>query len=353
MKEDAPVQAQDGSEAVRQATSRLNELASGFRASQALYVAAEFGIADHLADRSLTSAELAKLCGTNCNALNRLMRALCAFGVFSESRSGGFSLTSVGRLLRSDIAESYRAGVLFMSGPVRWRCWSRLEDTTRTGVSQSDRLLGMPLFDFYASNPAESKIHDEAMRAFSASHAAALVKAIDINHAHLVVDIGGGTGELLAKILSAHPGLHGVLFDLPNVVGRAEYILADHGVADRCVVEPGSFFGNVPGRGDIYVLKQILHDWDDERALDILLTCRRCIPRNSRVLILERIMPQLADESAPAEIFLVDLEMLVMTPGGRERTEAQYRKLLGDAGFECLSIAPTPVPLCIIEAKPA
>ena len=199
MKEDAPVQAPDGSEAVRQATSRLNELASGFRASQALYVAAEFGIADHLADRSLTSAELAKLCGTNCNALNRLMRALCAFGVFSESRSGGFSLTSVGRLLRSDIAESYRAGVLFMSGPVRWRCWSRLEDTTRTGVSQSDRLLGMPLFDFYASNPAESKIHDEAMRAFSASHAAALVKAIDINHAHLVVDIGGGTGELRRK----------------------------------------------------------------------------------------------------------------------------------------------------------
>jgi hypothetical protein len=167
----------------------------------------------------------------------------------------------------------------------------------------------------------------------------------------VVVDIGGGTGELLAAIMAANAGLRGVLFDLPNVVDRAVSVLS--GVVDRCTVERGSFFEHVPRHGDIYLLKHILHDWDDERAGAILRCCRRCMPANARLLIIERKLPEIAEPEADAESFLTDLEMLVMTSGGRERTEAEFRSLLVDAGFEPARIVPTASPLFLFEARPA
>jgi orsellinic acid C2-O-methyltransferase len=333
-----------------EAAARLAELADGLRAAQALYVAAELQIADHLSERSLNSAELAAITGTDAGALDRIMRALCALGVFAESASGHFSLNSVGKLLRSDRHGSYRAAVRFMAGPVRWRCWSELIETVRTGLSASERVLGMQLFDFYAAHPAESQIHDDAMRSFSASHAAELIEAIDVRKANIVVDVGGGTGELLASILAAHVHLRGVLFDLPNVIDR--HVLGTSGVSDRCSVERGSFFERIPGCGDMYLLKQVLHDWDDERAGDILRCCRRCIPQNARVVVIERKMSGPADSDGMTEAFLADLEMLVMTPGGRERTENEYRKLLADAGFKYLRTSPTTCHLWVFEAQP-
>jgi hypothetical protein len=336
-----------------EAVAALRGAANGLRASQALFVAAQLRVADHLSQKPLDSSELAAVTGSDAAALGRVMRALCALGIFSESGSGHFSLNPVGQLLRSDVPGSYRAGVLFSAGPVRWRCWSQLLETVRTGANASGRLLGMQLFEYYAAHPEESRIHDDAMRAFSASHATAILDAIDFRQAEVVVDVGGGTGELLAAILAGHPGLRGVLFDLPNVVEHAARVLSVSKVADRCTVEGGSFFERVPGHGDTYLFKQIVHDWDDERARAILRCCRRCMPENAKLLIIERRMPEVAEPGVAAESFFVDLEMLVMTSGGRERTETELSSLLRDAGFRLQRALPTTSPLCVFEARPA
>ncbi len=334
-----------------EAAATLRRLATGLRVSQAIFVAAQLRVADHLAERPLDRFELAAATGADAAALCRVMRALCALGVFAESSSGHFSLRPVGHFLRSEVAGSYRAGVLFQAGTVRWRCWSELLETVRTGANASERLLGKQLFEFYAADAEESKIHDQAMRAFSASHAEVLLDAVDFARAGVVVDIGGGTGELLAAILAAHSGLCGVLFDLPNVVDHAVPALT--AMADRCTIEGGSFFERVPRYGDTYLLKHILHDWDDQRADAILRCCRRHMPASSRLFIIERRLPDVAKPETDPEGFLTDLEMLVMTSGGRERTEAEFRNLLVNAGFGSLRTLPTASSLFLFEARPA
>ena len=336
-----------------QAAARLCDLANGLRVSQALYVAAELRIADHLADLPRRVGELAALTRTDAAMLNRVMRTLCALDIFSEDAAGQFRLTRAGALLRSDVANSFRAAILFMAGPVRWRCWSELLATVASGVSQSERTLGSPLFEFYAAHPAESTIHDEAMRSLSITNAAALVDAIDLGNARVVVDIGGGTGDLLARILARHARLEGVLFELPGVAAHGMAVFSAMGVAERCTATAGSFFDRIPERGDLYILKQVVHDWDDERATAILRCCRRFMPSAARLLVIERILPRRTDADAAVEPFLADLEMAVMTQGGRERTEAEFRALLGEAGFTCLCTRRTSSSLCILEARSA
>jgi hypothetical protein len=279
------------------------------------------------------------------------MRTLCALGLFAESHTGHFALRPLGQFLRSEVPGSYRAGVLMHAGPTRWRCWSGLLNAVRTGANASERLLGKPLFAFYAGDAEESRIHDEAMRAATASHAEVLLDAIDFSAAGTIVDVAGGTGEWLAAILTAHRDLRGTLFDLPHVVGHATPVLGK--IADRCTIEGGSFFDRVPGGGDIYLLKHILHDWDDERAGAILRCCRHGMPAHARLVVIERILPELAAPESDIEGFLTDLEMLVMTSGGRERTGGEMRGLLTKAGFEVLRILPTASPLFVFEARPA
>jgi hypothetical protein len=334
-----------------QAAAVLRGLANGLRSSQALYVAAYLRVADHLAKRPLKSSDLARLTGSDPIALSRVLRALCALGVFSELASGHFSLNPLGHFLQSDVPGSFRAGVLFLAGPVRWRVWSGLLETVMTGHNASDRLLGMQIFEFYASDEEESKVHDEAMRSFSATHAAVLLDAIDFSKTSVVVDVGGGTGEFLAAILGAHSQLRGILFDLPNVVAEAARVLT--GVADQCSVEAGSFLDYIPSNGDTYLVKQVIHDWDDERAIAILNCCRRCMPTNSTLFIIERILPEPEEARGATETLLTDLEMLVTTSGGRERTEIEFRELLAKAGFEHRRTLPTASPLSVFEAWPA
>jgi hypothetical protein len=333
-----------------EAAATLRGLANGLRVSQAVFVAAQLRVADHLAERPLDRFELAAATATDPAALGRLMRALCALGLFAEKPTGHFSLGPVGQYLRSEVPGSYRSGVLFHAGSLRWRCWSDLIETVRTGVNASERLLRRPIFDVYAGDAEEATIHDEAMRAASASHAEILLDAVVFDRADVVVDIGGGTGELLAAILAANRGLRGILFDLPDVIDRAAPVLER--VADRCTTERGSFFERVPQDGDTYLLKHILHDWDDERADRILHCCRRHMPAYSKLIVIERMLPDIAAPGADAEGFLTDLEMLVMTQGGRERTEAEFRHLLANAGFELVRIVPTGSPLLIFEARP-
>jgi O-methyltransferase domain/Dimerisation domain len=347
-KRELPVMTKSSAEAA----ATLRGLANGLRAAQALFVAAELGVADHLSARPLDSRELAALTSTDSAALGRVMRALCALGIFEEAASGRFSLTSVGQLLRSNGPDSYHAGVLFLTGPLRWRCWSQLLETVRTGASASERMLGMQLFDYYAAHPEESTVHDDAMRAFSAGHAKMLLDVTDFRPGEVVVDVGGGSGGLLSAILAANPGVRGVLFDLPGVVKHAGCVLSASNVVEHCTVEGGSFFERVPGNGDTYLLKQVLHDWDDERAIAILRCCRQYMPPAAKLLIIERNLPEVADAHAATESFFIDLEMLVMTPGGRERTAREFSELLERAGFNLLRIVPTACPLSVFEARP-
>jgi orsellinic acid C2-O-methyltransferase len=329
----------------------LRDIVHGFRASQALFVAAQLRVADHLAHGPADRLALAAATGTNPDALGRVMRALCALGVFSEAADGQFSLSAPGHLLRSDIAGSYRSAVLLLAGATRWHCWSSLIDTVRTGVNAVERERGMQIFDFYAAHPAESAIHDDAMQALSAN-AAAIVRAIDVGAARTIVDVGGGTGELLATLLDAHPGVSGILFDLADVAQRAHAVLRRSSVAQRCRVAEGSFFETVP-RGDLYLMKQVLHDWDDGRAVAILQCCRRHMPPDGRLLVIERQIPERAEAGISREAFMTDLEMLVMTPGGRERTETELRALFAAAGFRPVRTVPTTSMLCVFEAQPA
>jgi hypothetical protein len=334
-----------------QGVATLRQIVSGMCASQALHVAAKLGIADHLARKPMDAVELAGATQTDVMALHRLMRALCALDVFSESDNGTFSLNPAAEMLRSDVAGSYRAAVLFRVGDVRWRCWSDLLGAVRAGGGGAERMLGMELFAFYASHPEESEIHDQAMRGITASQVASVLEAMDFAQAGLVIDVGGGSGELLAGILAANPGLRGVLFDLPHVVAQSSRVLADHGVLDRVRIAGGSFFDKVPEGGNTYMLKAIIHDWDDARATRILRNCRSAMTERDKLLIIDRQMPDLGLKGNP-DSFLVDLEMLVMTPGGRERTGGEFAKLLSDSGFTLAKIVPTRSPVSILEAHP-
>ncbi len=283
-------------------------------------------------------------------ALGRVMRALCSLGVFAEFPTGKFSLNETAELLRSDVSGSYRAAVLFAVGDVRWRCWSDLLGVVRAGGGGAEKTLGMSLFDFYAAHPEESEIHDQAMRAISAAQVAAIVGGFDFSQAGVVVDVGGGTGELLAAVLAANPSLRGILFDLPHVVSHARTVFTDNGVIDRAQTAGGSFFDGVPSGGNTYMLKTVIHDWDDARARAILANCRRAMTAGGKLLIIERQLPEMGEPVQAAEPFLLDLEMLVMAPGGRERTRSEFARLLSDAQFKLARIVPTASPVSIFEA---
>ena len=334
-----------------QAVAALRQITSGMRAAQALYIAAKLNVADHLAQGPLDAEELSRATEVDTAALGRVMRALCSLQVFAESPTGKFSLTSTAELLRSDVAGSYRAGVLFFAGEVRWRCWSDLLGTVRTGGGGAERTLGMSIFDFYAAHPEESEIHDQAMRALSAAQVAAIVGAFDFSQAGVVIDVGGGTGELLAAVLAANSLLRGIVFDLPHVVAHARSVFTDSGVIDRAQTMGGSFFESIPSGGDTYLLKAVIHNWDDARATAILTNCRKAMSAGGKLLVIERQLPDVGDPGQTAEAFLNDLEMLVMTPGGRERTRSEFATLLSDTQFKLVKVTHTTSPLSVFEAE--
>ena len=331
----------------------VRQMCMGLRTSQALFVAVSLGIPDLLADGSKTSSELATSTQTHAPSLRRLMRALVALGVFVEMDGDRFSLAPAGELLRSAVPGSQRSIVLFLAGPARWQCWSDLLRSVRSGEPAADRILGMPLFDYYALHSEESQIHDEAMAAFSSSVATAFLTAYDLSPYRLAVDVGGGSGQLLAQILCAYPQLSGVLFDLPNVVGQAGRTLTEAGVADRCRVHAGSFFETLPSGGDLYLLKNVLHDWDNEHAEAILGKCRAAMPRDATLLVLDRLLPERAEHGRKLDEHLIDLEMLTVAPGGRERTQREMQALLEGTGFGVNSVLTTASSLSIIEGRPA
>jgi hypothetical protein len=328
----------------------LLEMAQGAWLTQALYIAAELGIADALRDGPRTADDVAQLVDAKPDATYRVMRALAANGVLTLRRDGRFTLTRVGQALRSDHEGSMAPMIKLVGRAEHWEHWSRLMHSVRTGQTAVEAIRGMSGWDYLDSNPEYAAVFNDAMTGVSAVAIETAVPLYDFADRKLIVDVGGGHGALLAKILTQTPTARGVLFDLPTVVEGARPILAAAGVADRCTVEDGSFFDSVPDGADAYVMKSIIHDWDDETSEIILRTGRTAIAPNGRLLLLELVLPERATANWGA---VLDLEMLV-SPGGRERTRAEFANLLARCGFRLTRVVDTATPMMsIVEAAPA
>jgi O-methyltransferase/methyltransferase family protein len=320
----------------------LDELAGGLWHTQLLHVAARLGIADRVASGPRSAAELARETGADADALFRVLRALAALGVLSQDAEDRFGPTPVSERLRSGAPGSVHARLLLYGEPWWWAAVGGLYETVMTGETAFDRVHGAGLFAWLEEHPAASAVFDAEMSAMTAAEAEAVVLVAELPETGTVVDVAGGRGTLLTAILRARPGLRGVLFDQPHVVAAAA-------LPERCEAVAGSFFEAVPAGAEAYALKDILHDWDDERALGILRTIRAAIPEHGRLLVIERALPP-GDEPAPGK--LVDITMLLIT-GGRERTRSQYEALLARAGFRLASVAPTPAGTDVVTALPS
>jgi hypothetical protein len=320
----------------------------GFWVSRAVYVAAKLGIPDLLRDEPKNSADLAQSTGTHAPSLYRVLRALDSVGVFAEDDRGRFALTPLGATLRTDVPGSLRYFAIEELGENHYPAWEKVLHSVKTGEIAFNHVYGASKWQYMADHPDEAKIFDAAMSSFSSVVAAAVVAAYDFSSSATVVDVGGGDGTLLTAILKGNPRLRGVLADLPHVTERAQGRFKTENLADRCDIAAGSFFESAPV-GDTYVLKWIIHDWDDQQSAAILKNCRSAMAANGRVLLVEAVIqPGTASSFSKC----IDLNMLVMT-GGRERTEAEYRALLDSAGLRLTRIVPTHTEMSVIEAVQA
>jgi hypothetical protein len=327
----------------------LAAMARAYQRSQALAVAAELGIADLLGDGACSVDELATATGTHGPTLHRLLRALASVGVFSEGPDRRFELTSMGHHLRSDHPLSVRPVVMMLCSDYEWKAWGQLLHSVRTGENAAVHALGMDVWEHRRRHPEAGEVFAASMRTMSRSSAPGEVAAYDFGRHRVVADIGGGTGALLAVILRAHPRLQGILFDQPEVVAGAVDVLADAGVADRVEIVGGSFFDEVPSGADAYVVRRILHDWPDRECVRILHSVRRVIPDDGRLLVIDAIVGPPNED--PLVKFL-DLMMLV-SAGGMERTEDEWRDLLSAGGFQLERAARGSASSQVMEAVPA
>ena len=322
------------------------QMTSGYWISQSIYAAAKLGIPDLLKDGPKSCEDLAASTGTKARALYRVMRALAQVGVFAETGEGHFTLTPLSACLQSDVPGSVRA-ITILFGEEQYKAWGDILYSMRTGESSFEHLYGMPVFQYYSQNPESAKIFNEAMTSGSDAEKAEVVKTYDFSNIHKLVDIGGGQGSFIASILKANPNLQGVLFDLPSVVEGAQDVIPAEGVADRCEIVGGSFYDSVPSGADAYILKHVLHDWDDETSLTILKNCHRAMEKNGKLLVVEQVVPP---GNEPALAKFMDVNMMMLHPGGCERTEAEYKALFEAAGFKLTKTVPTQAMVSVIEA---
>ncbi|TDB84953.1 methyltransferase [Actinomadura sp. KC216] len=335
-----------------QTRSPLLDLAFGYMPAQMLHAAAELRLADAFAGGPRTSAELAGETGAHAPSLLRLLRGLTGLGVVEQKERDLFALTSEGQRLRSDAPDSIRSLIMLFCGPAVWRTWGDMTQTLRTGEYAWERATGMTPFEFFESdaNAELSKTFNAAMSEHTRAVAPGIIEAHDFGRYGTVADLGGGDGTLIAAIVRAHPGLRGMLFDRPAGLAAAPGTLAE--VAERVEIVEGDFFEKVPGGADAYVLKSVIHDWEDGKATAILRNCRAAMRPDARLLLLEQVMPEIVTPETQG-IVRNDLNMLVCT-GGRERTEAEFRELLDAAGFAGVSLTGPVQPFGyhVIEVRP-
>jgi hypothetical protein len=330
-------------------STMLRQLIMGFRATQLIYVAAKLGLADCLEAGPQTAQQLAAQVGASPRALHRLLRALAALGLFAAAGEGAFALTPAARLLQTEMPGSLRALALLYGADWLWRPYGDLLHSVKTGAPAFARVHGRSFYDYLHEHPAAGAVFQAAMSGYSSQESEAILAAYDFAPAATVVDVGGGQGALVAALLQAHPRLAGVILDLSPAIAGAKALLAAAGVAGRATCVAGDFFTAVPAGGDLYLLKSVLHNWDDSDVVGILRNCRQAMADGARLLIIERVVPE---GNGPSEAKLFDINMLV-TVGGQERTEQEYRTLLDLAGFALSRVIPTNSPLSLLEAIPA
>src|SRR5262245_61628154 len=333
------------------AALQISRMMASLWVPQAIYAAAALGVADALAGGPKRAQELARVVDAHPGALHRLLRGLVTLELCTMRDDGAFALTPLGACLRAGQRESSRAWVLLTGNPTSWQAWGRLIDCVRSGesVPQLDGLSSG--FDVFAGNPGARAVFNESMVDGTKLMAGAFPRAYDFSGLATVVDVGGGYGALLPPILRTNPGMRGIVFDLAHCRDGAIRVFEKTGIVARCEFVAGSFFdgGTLPAGADAYLLKSVLHDWDDARCLVILRNCRRAMRVGSRVLIIESIAPARPGPFPyDAMVASTDLNMLIMT-GGRERTEAEFRTLLAAAGLAVTRIVPTLAVLSIIE----
>jgi O-methyltransferase domain/Dimerisation domain len=317
-------------------------MATAYWTSQAIYVAAKLGIADALGDSAKTADEIASATGTNEKSLVRLLRALVALGVLAEDDHRRFRLTVIGGPLQSGIPGSLRFIILTL-GEEHYHAWGNLIESIRGGKPAFNETYQQPLFEYLRQNPTAAGMFNAGMNDLTSQVALALMLAYDFTTCRVVADIGGGQGVLLDALLKSNPALSGILFDYEEVVAATS-----SRVEERRKIVAGDFFEFVPEGADTYLLKNVLHDWSDDRAIRILKKCRHAMGLHAKLLVIELVLP-LTDD--PAFGSLLDLNMLVMS-GGRERTLDEYRRLFEASGFSLVRVIPTLAPLSILEALP-
>ncbi|MEU8901790.1 methyltransferase [Nocardia sp. NPDC048505] len=323
----------------------LMEMIGNGSFAQTIYVAAKLGIADVLAAGPLTAAEIAARVDADANAVFRLLRLLSSRGVFQLEEDGRFALNELSDPLRSDAEVSVRPWSLFIGSPEHRQHWSHLDQAVRTGEPVVPALRGMSFFEFTQSNEEFGKIFNDSQTSVSELTLRAVLGSYDFGPYPTIVDVGGGNGRLLGDILRRTPKSRGVLYDAPSVVAGAGRYLGD--LSDRCTIEAGSFFDGVPSGGDAYVLKHVLHNWDDERARTILHNIKQAMGPEGSLIVIEILLPE---GNASNLGFLTDLNLLTLF-GGKERTEREHRDLLGAAGFAIDRIVATPSAVSVIEAR--
>jgi len=323
-------------------------MVTGYYVSRAIYVAATLGIADLLAHGPQPSSTLAKATGTHAESLSRVLRLLASVGVFTEQDDRCFALTPLGECLRTGVPGSMRSAALLFAG-ITQEAWRDLLYSERTGEPAFHHVFGMDSFSYMAQHPEEAANFDEAMADFTKGIAIAVAATYDFSQFGTIVDVGGGNGMFLEAVLKAHPTLRGVLFDMPHVAERAQQRIEAVGLAERCKAVGGDFFLEVPSGGEAYILKHVIHDWGDARAVTILKNCHRAMGPQGKLLIVEGVYPSHIDQSdASRGAASNDVNMLVCT-GGRQRSEAEFRSLYGAAGFTLTRIVPIQARSSVIE----
>ena len=301
----------------------LIEISTGFTLPRTLHVVAELGVADALGETALSVDALAAATGTNSDALNRALRVLSAHGIF-ERQAGGYAHTPTSRLLRSDHPQSMRSFVRMQGIPALWHIWEHFDHSLRTGRSAAEKSLPGGFWGYFADNPEDNRLFNDAMTGLTHAQVAGILKAYDFSNFNTVADIGGGKGDLLRAVLAVNPHLEGVLFDLPHVIEQASAISSD-----RLTFQAGNFFEDHLPVCDAYLMKVILHDWSDHEAAQILNAVRRSAPSHAKLIVGEFLIPE---DSKPSWTLFVDLIMLGELTG-KERTQAEFRGLLAESGF--------------------
>ncbi len=324
------------------------QIISGFWISRAVYVIAKLGIPDLLKSGPKTAEELASATEMHAPSLYRILRALASVGVVTCDEGKRFAQTPVSETLVTDAPGSLRWFAVSELGQEHYPAWGNLMHSVKTGEIAFDNFFGVDIWKYFQQNPEDAAVFNNSMSSVTAVTNEAITSLYDFSGIEKLVDVGGGHGGLITSLLKSNPEMKGVLFDAPQVIEGARAKIEAAGLAERCETVAGDFFKAVPAGGDAYIMKWIIHDWDDERAITILKNCRDQMPANGRLILVDCVVPE---TNEPHFSKFIDLNMLVMT-GGKERTAKEFEELLAAAGFKLLRVIPTELPTSIVEGAP-